>query len=146
MLGVARELRTAGCEVMIPQIAEKMELSGDYRVETYKTWFADPNDYHKKTALIKDHFQKVIDADAVLILNYEKKGVAGYVGGNCLMEMTVAFLHQKPMYVLHSVSDQCALKEEVMALFPTFLNGNLSILISNVRQNDIDLTRSRARS
>jgi hypothetical protein len=105
-----------------------MEKTGDFKVENYKTWFKNPKDYKRKTFLMKHHFKKIIDSDAILILNYEKKEVPGYIGGAVLMEMTVAFLNKKPIYILNPISEELNIKEEIFGLCPKFLNGDLNLI------------------
>ena len=90
-LEVEKQLLKMGYAVKLPYTAMKMKKSGDYRVSTYKTWFDDPKQYARKTWLIKNHLRKVKSGDAVLVLNYEKKGVPGYIGGNTLIEAAIGF-------------------------------------------------------
>src|SRR5687768_8267139 len=84
---VQEQLESQGFEVIVPRTARKMKETGDFDVDHYKTWFADPGDYGKKADLIRAHFEEIAKADAVLILNYEKNGKQNYIGGNVLMEM-----------------------------------------------------------
>jgi len=121
-------LRKRGFKVMIPHTANKMEKSGDYRTETYKTWYKNPKDYKKKAALMRQHFKKVMECDAILVLNYEKNGVRGYIGGNTLMEMALAFHLRKPIYILNPVSESSPLYEEILGMNPVFLKGSLKKL------------------
>ncbi len=53
---IQQKLGEEGFSVIIPATAEKMKTSGDYNVDHYKTWLGDANDYHKKTALMRGHF------------------------------------------------------------------------------------------
>ncbi len=124
-LGVEEELRKIGFKVKLPYTATKMKKTGDFRVETYKTWFKDPNNYSRKTWLVKNHFRKVIDSDAVLVTNYKKKEIPGYIGGNTLIEMAIAFHYKKPIYILNPISKKLMYEEEIYALQPIFLNGDL---------------------
>ena len=128
-LDVERKLQKLGFEVKIPHTAYTMEESGDFNVETYKTWYQNASDWDKKTKLMKTHFQKVLDSDAILVLNYEKNGIEGYIGGNGLMEMALAFHYEKPIYVLNPVSETLPVYEEVMGMQPKFLNGDMDKLI-----------------
>jgi hypothetical protein len=105
-----------------------MKKSGDYRVETYKTWYKNPKDYKKKASLMREHFKKVVECDAVLVLNYEKNGTQGYIGGNGLMEMALAFHLRRPIYILNPVLESSPLYEEILGVNPVFLNGSLSNL------------------
>lgn len=125
-LEMEKQLAKMGYAVKLPYTAMKMKKSGDYRVETYKTWFNDPKQYARKTWLIKNHLKKVKNGDAVLVLNYEKKGIPGYIGGNTLIEAAIGFDRGKKIYILNSISDNLGFKEEVYGLQPVFLNGDLS--------------------
>lgn len=76
---------------MTPHTAEVMKQTGNFNVDDYKTWFNDPGDNHKKTAVMRGHFEEVAAGDAILVLNYEKHGQANYIGGNVLMERRLLF-------------------------------------------------------
>ena len=125
VLAVEQELKALGFAVEVPSTAERMRASGDFRVETYKTWFKDPKKFSRKTWLTKEHFRKIKEGGALLVVNEPKNGMKGYVGGAVLTEMAVAFDRRKPIYVLHPVSEKLPIFEEVMALQPIFLNGNI---------------------
>ena len=122
------ELQAMGFEVIIPLTAEKMKASGDYDVNQYKTWYKDASEYHKKTALMQAHFDEVARGDVTLVCNYEKHGVPNYIGGNVLMEMTIAFYLKKPIYVLNDIPDESSFLEEIMGVGSIPLYGNLQIL------------------
>jgi hypothetical protein len=77
---------------------------------------------------MKGHFKKVLEGDAILVLNYRKNGIDGYIGGNVLMEMALAFHYKKPIFVLHQVTAALPLYEEVMGMRPRFLGGELTNL------------------
>jgi len=124
-LEVEKQLNALGFRVKLPYTAMKMKRSGDFRVETYKTWFKDPKSYARKSWLIKNHFQKIISSDAILVLNYEKNGIDGYIGGNTLIEMAIAYHYKKPIYILNPVSEKLGFREEVLGLQPIFLNGKV---------------------
>lgn len=120
---IQTQLEKTGYKVIIPATAEKMKQSGDYDVSHYKTWFADANDYHKKAALMRGHFDEVEKGDAILVLNYEKHGVPNYIGGNVLMEMALAFYLHKPIFIINEIPEQSAFLEEIIGLQPTVLHG-----------------------
>lgn len=124
-LEIEVRLKKLGFRVKLPHTALKMKQSGDFRVETYKTWFKNKKDYAKKRWLISNHFRKVIASDAILIVNEKKNGIEGYIGGNTLMEMAIAFHYKKPIYILNPISERLGWKEEVFGLQPIFLNGIL---------------------
>jgi len=125
-LEVQKELQKKGFKVKIPHTANTMGESGDFNVDHYKTWYKHPKDYAKKAKLMRQHFKKVVECDAILVLNYVKKGVQGYIGGNGLMEMALAFHLRKPIYILNPVFENSPLYEEILGMSPIFLHGDLS--------------------
>ncbi len=95
----------------------------------------DDNDAYKdlnnpiwqlKHNAIQAHFRKILWADAILVLNYEKNDIAGYVGGNTLMEIGFAAWHSKKIYFLNDIPENVSYREELFASKPTILNGDLS--------------------
>jgi hypothetical protein len=83
------------------------------------------NNHHER---IREHFDKVAWSDAILITNYDKNGVANYIGPNTLMEMGVAFHLGKKIYLLNPVPD-IAWKEEILGMRPEVLNGDLTGIV-----------------
>lgn len=117
-----------GYKVKIPKTANIMKRTNNFDISSYKTWYNNKNDYKKKTQLIKGHFKKVLEADAILVTNFEKNGLRGYIGGNVLMEMVLAFHYKKPIFIYNNISEDLSIKEEVYALNPIFLGQDLSII------------------
>ncbi len=76
---------------------------------------------------IREHFKKIEKSDAVVILNYEKKNTAGYVGGNTFLEMGYAFGLGKKIYLLYPVPEM-DYSVEMHAMKPIVLHGDLSAL------------------
>lgn len=129
VLEVQEQLKKMGYTVLVPEIAAKMKKNNDFEVNHYKTWFANPSDYHKKTKLMEGHFRKVRKADAILVVNNEKNGIKGYIGGNVLLEMFLAYLDKKPIYVLNALGKGLPLEEEILGFCPIFLQGNITNIL-----------------
>ena len=127
-IDIQEQLQKQGYEVIVPDVATRMKESGDYEVNHYKTWFADPNDYPKKAELIHGHFNEVAKADAILVLNYEKNGKQNYIGGNVLMEMAIAFHLNKPIFIMNEIPEESAYLEELHAVLPVVLHGDITAL------------------
>lgn len=126
---IEKKLKELGFNVKLPHTALKMKQGGDFRIEVYKTWFKNKKDYSRKRWLIENHFRKVISGDAILVINEEKNGMKGYIGGNTLMEMAVAFHFKKPIYILNPISEKLGWKEEIFGLHPIFLEGKIERLL-----------------
>ena len=123
---IADELAGRGFEVVVPASALKMKASGNYDVDSHKTWYKNPEEYHRKAELMHGHFDKVAIGDAVLVVNDEKRGIKGYIGPNALMEMGLAFHLHKPIYVLNTVDEEMPVYEEVIGMGSVILGGDLS--------------------
>lgn len=122
---IESQLNELGFEVILPITARRMKKSGDFEVSHYKTWFADASDYHKKAELMRMHFAEIEKGDAVLVLNYEKHGVQNYIGGNVLMEMSLAFWLNKPILILNDIPKESSFEEEIRGMEPVVLGGDL---------------------
>ena len=103
-----------------------MKRNNDFDVSHYKTWFKDKNAFKVKKQLMDAHFKKVMEADAILVINREKKGNPGYIGGNVLMEMALAYYHKKPIYIWEEADKNSILYEEIIGVHPIFINHDLS--------------------
>lgn len=128
VLEVRDALKKMGFKVTVPLTAGKMEASGDFDVNTYKTWLGDASTYGRKTFLTKHHFRKVEKGDAVLVLNYEKNGKPGYIGGAVLAEMAVGLHFGKKIYILNPIDETVNYKEEILCMQPLILNGDLKLI------------------
>lgn len=80
-----------------------------------------------KENAINDHYEKIDWCEGILVINHEKRGIKGYIGGNTLIEIGVAFYQKKKIYILNSVSSELSYKQEIMGMKPTILNGDLSL-------------------
>lgn len=132
-LDLEKQLKALGYKVKIPKTATIMKRTNNFDVGSYKTWYKNAKDYKKKTQLMKGHFKKVLEADAILVTNFEKNGLKGYIGGNVLMEMVLAFHYKKPIFIYNDISDELGIKEEVFGLQPIFLNGNVNLIKKKLR-------------
>lgn len=76
----------------------------------------------------KKCFDKVAESDAIVILNYPKNGMKGYVGGATLMEIGLARHLDKKIFLLHDLPSEKELRYalEIKLTNPVVLNGDLS--------------------
>lgn len=123
---ISYQLKKLGFRVKIPGVANIMKKTGNYKVEDYKHWLKDKNLYHLKKKLMKVHFKKIMDAHAILVVNLEKNGIKGYIGGNGLLEMFLAYQNKKPIFVWEETDKKSILIEEILSLDPIFINHDLA--------------------
>lgn len=81
-----------------------------------------------KEGAINDHYKKIDWCDGILVINREKGGINGYIGGNTLIEIGVTFYLKKKIYILNPISSELSYKQEIMGMKPVILNSNLSLI------------------
>ena len=75
----------------------------------------------------KNYFKVIKNSDAILVVNIDKKGVKGYIGGNTLIEMAFAHILDKKIYLLNQIPD-LSYKDEIEAFKPIILNSDLLLM------------------
>jgi hypothetical protein len=125
VMDIKAQVEKLGYTCLVPKLAHQMQVSNDYDVSHYKTWWGDPNDYHKKAALMHGHFDEVAKADAILVVNNTKHGVPNYIGGNVLMEMALAFHLNEKIFILNDIPEESSFLEEIKGLGSIPLHGDL---------------------
>ena len=81
---------------------------------------------------LHDHYKNILDSEAVLIVNLEKKGISNYIGGNVLMEMGQAYVNHKTIYFLNGMPVGLPYMDEIESMEPICLLGDLrKIGVSN---------------
>lgn len=90
----------------------------------------DTNSYRRfKKAVSVSHINKIKDPRtyAVLVANFDKNGVYGYIGANSFAEISVAFSSRKKIFLFSEIPPQYA--DELTAWDAIALNGDLSRLV-----------------
>ena len=102
----------------------KRWLTKDYHKFKKTRPFNDPSFLKNHSQRIHDHFDKVVWSEAILVANYDKNGVANYIGPNTLIEMGLAFHLGKPIFLLNPIPD-VHWKEEIVGMRPNVINRDL---------------------
>ena len=87
-------------------------------------------DYCLRKNVQKEQFNNVAESDAILVLNYKRNGIEGYVGGATLMEIGIAQCLDKEIFLLYpppKIEDQ-RYSLEIQLAKPIILNGNLNLI------------------
>lgn len=129
MDAIRKELELLGHEVEMPplEIAD-----GEGKMIPVKEYYAirksAPDDHawiwKRKAEAIHMHFDKVVWADAILVCNYDKNGIVGYIGASTLLELGLAFHFAKPIYLLHAIPE-ISYKEDILGMWPIVIDGDL---------------------
>ncbi|MFA6047884.1 MAG: hypothetical protein WCV59_03715 [Parcubacteria group bacterium] len=78
--------------------------------------------------VIKWYYDAIGKSDAVLVCNFEKNGIAGYIGGNVLMELAFAHVLNKKKFLLNDIPE-VGHKDEIRAMQPIVIGGDLSKIL-----------------
>lgn len=132
MLKTKKELEIMGHEVDLPPSEVKDEKGKKISVKEYYKIRKELDDsikwiWERKKEAIINHFKKIEWADAILVLNYEKNEIKGYIGSNTLIEMGLALYLKKKIYLLNEIPKISA-KEEILGMQPILLNAKLDSL------------------
>ncbi len=106
----AKQLESAGHKVTLPPSAT-LNQTKDYWDEVKSK---KPEEFIKVgRERNKKYFKEIKSADAILVMNLTKKGIDGYIGANTLMELGVAFEHNKKIFLYNAPSKDFFAAEEL---------------------------------
>ena len=125
MKAVRDGLMVLGHEVFVPIEVETNEVPIDALPDT-----TDEEKINAKIEydFIREHFKKIELADSILVLNYEKNRIAGYIGGNTFLEIGYAFGLGKKIYLMNPVPEM-NYSVEMHAMKPIVIDGDLGKII-----------------
>jgi len=125
---VKQKLEEKGYQVFI--FPQKVELEGEI-LEVTQFYKMRKEDYFNeaywklKNRLMEEHIRKIERSDAILVLNHDKDGIPGYIGGNTFLEMGLAYYLNKKIFLWKKPSENLPFFEEIMALKPIIIDENL---------------------
>lgn len=125
MKEIATELEKLGHSFFMPKTAGLI-LNGEISLDQIKKE-KESGQIHKRMQshdILRYYFEKIKKADAVLVLNLDKKGIKNYIGGNTFLEMGFAHVLGKKIFLLNEVPDM-AYSDEIRAMKPTVINTEL---------------------
>jgi len=132
------ELETRGHEVAIPRLDKIVPQYSNDRKINFMEYIENnggidafpPEDpiWTAKYDALNDHFRKIEWADAIIVANHKKRGVEGYIGGNTLIEIGLAFYLKKVIYILNPISSELSYKQEIYGMKPVLLDGDLNLI------------------
>lgn len=76
--------------------------------------------------ITRSFFKKIEESDALLVCNFPKKGIDGYLGTSVLMEIGLAYHLNKKIYLMFDVDKTQGYALEIAIIQPTILNGDLN--------------------
>ena len=136
IIEIKNDLEKMGHTVNIPYMTQKI-LNGEISYEEYMySKIKDRGDIimrdKEAVDMIKRYRDFIIDSDAILVVNLEKKGIAWYIWGNSLIEMWFAYGHGKRIFLYNSIPERWEIihyVDEILDMTPIIINKNLKKII-----------------
>ena len=123
MLDVKKELEKLGHDACVSGFAE-------YYVGKSEKEKEELTIYHKNEKdAIREYWEQIQISDAILVLNYDKRGIKNYIGGNTLMEIGFAHVLNKKIFLLNQIPEISYYKSEIEAVRPVIIYGDLAKIV-----------------
>lgn len=119
MVQVQGQLEEQGHEAFISQFAEGYLGKAENQKEQLA--IRDKNEHDA----IRKFWEIIKKNDAILVLNYDRKGIKNYIGGNTLMEIGFAHVLNKRIFLMNPIPDIEFYKSEIEAVRPVIIEGDL---------------------
>lgn len=122
MLDKKEELEKMGHDVFVSDYASQFGgVSEEKKLEL--------NTKHvKEDNALRNHCRKIEKSGAILVLNYDRKGIKNYIGGNTFLEIGYAYILHKNIYLLNPVPEIEYYSLEIENMEPVIINGDLSLI------------------
>lgn len=120
MVAAEKKLIKMGHKVVLPEFTHNYAI-----MDTLNKMHTESARNKVKYDLIRGYFLIIKNGDAILVINIDRKGIKGYIGGNSFLEMGFAYVLNKPIYLLHGVPDM-GYRDELEAMNPIILNDDYS--------------------
>jgi len=122
MLEIKEELMKLGHEAFLTDLHKTMVGKSDDEIEKIKL--------HQKYNMdaIREFWNMMQGADAVLVLNYDKNGIKNYIGGNTLMEIGFAHVLNQKIFLMNPIPNMPYCDTEIEAVKPVIINGDISLI------------------
>jgi hypothetical protein len=133
MVGAKDELRKLGYDGWIhPEYILIANGQGD-KEKLHREENGEHAAVKRENNYLKVHYKHILESDAILIVNLEKKGLKNYIGGNVLIEMGQAHVNDKKIFFSHGMPTESAYLDEIQAMDPICLHGDLKNIAQYVK-------------
>ncbi len=119
MLEVRDELTALGHEAFLTNLHVAFIGKTAEEIEVIKI------DQKNNKDAIREFWNAMQGADAVLALNYDKHGIKNYIGGNTFLEIGFAHVLNQKIFLLNPIPEIQFYKTEIEAMKPVILHGDL---------------------
>lgn len=120
MVGLCDELKKLGHEANMSKFAAAFIGEDSDAIERIKLEQKYNDD------AIRQDCEWVKDMDALLVANFDKHGIANYIGGNAFIEMAYGHILRQKLYLLNPIPNMPYYGTEIIAMKPVVIDGNLA--------------------
>lgn len=122
MLELRDRLKALGHDAYVTDLAAPFVGKTDEEKEAIKIEQKNNQD------AIREFWRMMQGGDAILVSNFDKHGIANYIGGNTFLEMGFAHVLDQKIFLLNPIPEMPHYKTEIVALKPIVINGDLSLI------------------
>ena len=113
-------------KVPLEKLGHEVHMPSSYETpETEALLRGTPEHQVYKAKMFRLSEEKIKNADAVLVLNFNKNGQENYIGGATFIEIYEAFRTNKKIYFVNDIPNNM-LKDELIAFNPTIIGDDLT--------------------
>ena len=123
MLDVKNQLKELGHEVHVSSFVNEYVGKSEKEKEEITIYHKNQKD------AIRKFYEKIKISDAILVLNYDRRGISDYIGGNTLMEIGFAHVLEKSIFLMNPIPDIEYYRSEIEAVRPVIINGDLTKIV-----------------
>jgi len=122
-VGLLEKIKETGHQPIIDPWSIKLARGQEKRL--LKSIKTEPAEVKKKYDFIRWYYNAIKDSDAVIIFNPANHGIENYIGANTFLEIGYAHALNKKVFLYYGMPDQKYILDEISAMEPVVLNGNL---------------------
>jgi len=122
MIEMKKQLEAMGHTVYISDFAHAFVGKTEAEKEQTTQYYKNEHD------AIRAFWKHIQESDAILVLNYDRRGVKNYIGGNSFLEIGFAHVLNKKIFLLNPIPDIQYYHSEIEAMKPVVIHGDLSKL------------------
>jgi len=110
------------------KLGHKIFMPIDIKQALIHTGIGMNQEHCDKFDVIMDHFKKIENSDAIIVLNYPKSNIKWYIWWSSLMEIWLAYYLGKKIFILYPLPSIEELKyvSEILHMKPQIINWDLS--------------------
>src|SRR6266567_735064 len=121
LVEIYNELKALGHE---PMMHEKMFTIASGELDEVPDG-VEHAEVKRKNNYIKWWHDLIMSGDAIVVGNFDKKGIANYIGANTFLEIGFAHVADKKVFLYNPIPEEVPYVDEIKAMVDVVLDGDL---------------------